>query len=447
MGQVESRHRPPSRASTAPVDAPRAGDEAELPPTAKPVDVPVDSQQIAAEDQDGRIPIAQSPYNLPQSNYTRPPRLPLPIEEEVHAPGSPIITPQDLSSPLDVNGVDGAIPRRTSVLSATTVDDDDIGEDPAFALETDPLAPTIPTTVEWTGPGDKVFVTGTFVNWERKFKMHKNEGRDGVYATLQLKPGTHHIKFLVDGNMVTADHLPTTVDWTNILVNYIEVVAPLPDSTEPQAPTPAVPMPIPGAAITAGQAEGTAEAASRPLDIRTTGTTSEHESGRRPSLQTPAAVDALPETSKDSSQQVTEREPSGPPPKQKLPRPRYTTQLPDFLHDLDKYNDTADERCQRAIGASMLLPQPPSLPMFMSKSILNGTTPHKDDASVMIMPNHTVLNHLATSSIKSGVLATSGTTRYKRKVSLEIPKVSLPTLIMILQFLTTIMYKPTSDDG
>jgi hypothetical protein len=53
----------------------------------------------------------------------------------------------------------------------------------------------------------------------------------------------------------------------------------------------------------------------------------------------------------------------------------------------------------------------------------------KDDASVLIMPNHTVLNHLATSSIKNKVLATSATTRYKRK------------------FLTTIMYKPTSETG
>jgi len=64
--------------------------------------------------------------------------------------------------------------------------------------------------------------------------------------------------------------------------------------------------------------------------------------------------------------------------------------------------------------------------MFLGKSILNGNMPHKDDASVLLMPNHTVLNHLATSSIKHGVLATSGTTRYKRK------------------FLTTIMYKPTT---
>ena len=70
------------------------------------------------------------------------------------------------------------------------------------------------------------------------------------------------------------------------------------------------------------------------------------------------------------------------------------------------------------------MPPPPGLPGFLGKSILNGTTPMKDDSSVLNMPNHTVLNHLATSSIKDAVLATSVTTRYQNK------------------YLTTIMYKP-----
>ncbi|OJD09557.1 hypothetical protein ACJ73_10226 [Blastomyces percursus] len=54
-------------------------------------------------------------------------------------------------------------------------------------------------------------------------------------------------------------------------------------------------------------------------------------------------------------------------------------------------------------------------------------TPMKDDSSVLNMPNHTTLNHLATSSIKNGVLATSVSTRYKAKC------------------VTTIVYKPTGD--
>ena len=31
----------------------------------------------------------------------------------------------------------------------------------------------VPTIIEWTAPGDKVYVTGTFVNWEKKFRLHR----------------------------------------------------------------------------------------------------------------------------------------------------------------------------------------------------------------------------------------------------------------------------------
>lgn len=66
------------------------------------------------------------------------------------------------------------------------------------------------------------------------------------------------------------------------------------------------------------------------------------------------------------------------------------------------------------------------LPLFLSRSILNGVLPVKDDNSVLTLPNHTVLNHLMTSSVKNGVLATSVTTRYKKKVSLPHGSMNLP---------------------
>ncbi len=103
----------------------------------------------------------------------------------------------------------------------------------------------------------------------------------------------------------------------------------------------------------------------------------------------------------------------------------YTAAIPRYLRDLDAPEGSrAHRRITRAMA--QLLPAPPALPGFLGRSILNssGTRP-KDDSSVLVMPNHTVLNHLATSSIKDGVLATSVTTRYQSK------------------YLTTIMYKPT----
>jgi hypothetical protein len=96
------------------------------------------------------------------------------------------------------------------------------------------------------------------------------------------------------------------------------------------------------------------------------------------------------------------------------PEKRYHSKIPQYLLDLDAPEESS--RFARANAATSNLPTPPTLPMFLSKSILNGTTPMKDDSSVLIMPNHTVLNHLATSSIKDNILATSATTRYKQKV-------------------------------
>jgi hypothetical protein len=132
------------------------------------------------------------------------------------------------------------------------------------------------------------------------------------------------------------------------------------------------------------------------------------------------------EKRKESEQELTEKQAAsqsatlspGPP-------KSYHRDIPRFLLDLDAPDDSP--ALIHANSVVNTLPSPPTLPMFLGKSILNGATPMKDDASVLIMPNHTVLNHLATSSIKNKVLATSATTRYKRK------------------FLTTIMYKPTSE--
>ncbi len=123
---------------------------------------------------------------------------------------------------------------------------------------------------------------------------------------------------------------------------------------------------------------------------------------------------------------------------------RYTSEIPEFLLDLDSPEES--QRYQRAAAAINSIPPPPSLPMFLGKSILNGSTPMKDDSSVLTMPNHTVLNHLATSSIKNNVLATSATTRYKRKVGPFLSK-KIFKIADGSKYVTTVMYKPTSENG
>jgi len=186
-------------------------------------------------------------------------------------------------------------------------------------------------------------------------------------TTLNLRPGTHHLKFIVDGEMRAADSLPTAVDFTNHLVNYIEI--------------------------------GVDDA--------------DHHSAVQPGTQTPQT---LPDSSKQDNSGDTEHHSHQKEEiEEEVPPGDFGFAIPQFLADLDKEEESpAYVQAANVIGDTAT---PPSLPLFLGKSILNGTTPMKDDSSVLNYPNHTVLNHLATSSIKNGVLATSVTTRYKRKVS------------------------------
>lgn len=187
-------------------------------------------------------------------------------------------------------------------------------------------------------------------------------------TTLYLRPGTHHLKFIVDGDMRASDNLPTAVDFTNHLVNYVEVG---PEDEHPTSPA-------------------SAPARVNPLQV----------------LPEPAS----PEHVEDNIKEAAEREG----PDEEVPAGDFRPIIPPFLVDLDKEEEgPAYQQAASIIGDA---PAPPSLPLLLGKSILNGTTPMKDDSSVLNYPNHTVLNHLATSSIKNGVLATSVTTRYKRKV-------------------------------
>jgi hypothetical protein len=174
--------------------------------------------------------------------------------------------------------------------------------------------------------------------------------------------------------MQCSPDLPTTVDFGNNLVNYIEVSADdLPRDT-----------------------------AAADLATGVTVTSAESKS-----VPTHPEAEAAEEEKAKSSKPAAKSKPV-------LPLNRYMSQVPQYLVDLDKAEDSA--AYQYAAAAIEKLPTPPSLPGFLGKPILNAATPMKDDNSVLTMPNHTVLNHLATSSIKNNVLAVSATTRYKRKV-------------------------------
>lgn len=154
----------PSPLPPQPIDVPPT--HARAPSTATTTSEPfspgaVDSSAMAMADYQPASP----------SQFSRPPRLPLPIEQEVHAPGSPILSPAEKSEmiqPMD----DIQLSRRASVLSGTTAEDDDMGDD-IGSLEPWAGASTVPALLEWREDGERVYVTGTFTGWDKKFRLHK----------------------------------------------------------------------------------------------------------------------------------------------------------------------------------------------------------------------------------------------------------------------------------
>lgn len=138
-----------------------------------PVRVPRGTDSRRQKGPDSQFEPSGPPRDLnyiAHSNLNFPPRLPLPIEEELHTPGSPIITPSGVPSDIREDDMEDLLPNRVATVSNTTLDEEDVGD------ELQPYPPadsrkTVPTLIEWKQGGNKVYVTGTFASWSRKFRM------------------------------------------------------------------------------------------------------------------------------------------------------------------------------------------------------------------------------------------------------------------------------------
>ncbi|KAI5803249.1 5'-AMP-activated protein kinase beta subunit, interation domain-containing protein [Geopyxis carbonaria] len=252
---------------------------------------------------------------------------------------------------------DGIRHARGSVESTVSMNEPDLPE-------TDVRA--IPTVVQWPYDGNKVYLTGTFCGWAKKYRLTQESNDSVLSAVVPIPPGTHHVKFLVDGEMRTSQAIPTAVDDTGILVNYLEVSA-----------------------------------------------------DDMPPLNRQTSIDCQDEM---KDQQTSTRIASSP----ILGSKCYTQQIPAYLRDFVEGSADDSEETKGVASYTEDGPPPPSLPMMLQKVILNANSQMKDDASVLTIPNHAVLNHLATSSIKNHILAVSATTRYRKK------------------YVTTLLYKAAS---
>lgn len=316
-----------------------------------------------------------------------------------------------------------------------------------------PNVPLLPIVVRWRGGGKEVFVTGTFANeWRSKILLRKNPqasaGKRAEYScVLHLAPGTHRLKFIVDDRWRVSRDLSTASDGEGNLTNYIEVAH--------QGPAHPGPLSAPGEDLLDGeqqrqkelqrqqheqhqeqqrkqeQKSGTAELGH---GHRATNDLIE-EARRAEALQRGDLLDVFGEDKVRAEECWTQEIPAS-----IIHAQEAEERVRDELEraaaeeeDARRRGGTKNrQRSQSASGSARrrhvddddddgenAIPAPPTLPRQLEKAILNSAPAAAagsvDDKSVLPAPNHAVLHHLTASAIKSGVIATGCTVRYRKK--------------------------------
>ncbi|KAH7336966.1 5'-AMP-activated protein kinase beta subunit, interation domain-containing protein [Rhizoctonia solani] len=286
-----------------------------------------------------------------------------------HAPPSSLVARQIVSTPPPIvsSPPKRRSPKKTGEHIYSTIPlGVSKGKARADTPSTTPSTTLIPTRICWRGDGIRVELAGTFDrDWQGRRTLVWDPSSRAHVTTLDLRPGTYRLKFIVDDQWKCSDHLPTAVDDVGNLVNYIEVsdeafgevlgwekgLTGAPDHLPPWTSE------IPPLLVQAAQLE-------------------ENYLARRgePDCPSPPLIPHPPAL------------------------PRHLEKV--ILNARTTGNASAASGVGKPTVASM-----------------GGVGPAggADDNSVLPVPNHVVLNHLGTSAIKGGVLAVGTTTRYHRK--------------------------------
>ncbi|KAF9582101.1 galactose metabolism- protein [Lunasporangiospora selenospora] len=218
----------------------------------------------------------------------------------------------------------------------------------------------VPTIITWSQGGTNVYVTGTFNNWKQKVRLNKSNS--DFSTILNLLPGTHRIKFIVDDEWKCSTELPAATDAEGNLVNFLEVADEEQDELEGTHGSYTDQIPLYAQSNTSSPGSSSGSDQILPLTaIQSQG----QERGR-------ASTTSSSQESSPSSSRIFDSE------------------------------------------SPASIEPPPALPPHLEKVILNNM-PSKEDNSVLPVPNHVVLNHLYACSVKEGVLSISVTARYRKK--------------------------------
>jgi hypothetical protein len=258
-------------------------------------------------------------------------------------------------------------------------------------------------------------------------------------------PGTHHIKFIVDDNWKLAQDLPTAVDDDGSLANYVSVPAPAGPSA-PASPPPTSSIRTPhqisfwSQSSDAGPVIAFDEGWTSVIPQELTAAAREEEVYlANPAAGTAPNIPPAPVLPRHLDKLILNARVGAPPPAPVKDR-RHRTRSRHGELGMSKPEPEEPSAptsshipVTTASGTDVSAarhghPNPPSHSPV--RTLVGGSTATPalgtnaaalaDDASVLPVPSHVVLQHLSTSAIRNGVLAVGNTTRYKKKVRYRI---------------------------
>lgn len=258
---------------------------------------------------------------------------------------------------------------------------------------------TIPVDIKWVQGGEKVYVTGSFTGWRKMIGLVKQP--DGNFLiTLGLPVGTHRFRFVIDNELRFSDFLPTATDQMGNFVNYIEVTpdhiySHLADQENQQAEP------------EHAQTRAESQSVSRKSSISRTTTRSDSMWGLTNDDDDMGNGYSRyhDEENSDATSQFNNI-------------PQYINDIPPIFTDpkvMEQYYVAIDKQSKVQSGQQQAWLHPPQIPPHLEHVILNSFSAEDNNSGALPIPNHVVLNHLATTSIKHNTLAVASIVRYKRK--------------------------------
>lgn len=335
-----------------------------------------------------------------------------------------------------------------SVVGSASAVDSAAGSVPGSgAISSNPAL--VPVEIKWVNlqkqPIGKVSIIGLFSNWRDVIKLKRLQLYPNEYSTtVRLPLGVHKLLYIVNNEYRVLDQLPTATDQEGIFFNWFEVLDPHRLFNQSQHPHSDASSGYDANIIqVAGQYDALLiQKKSNSFLSRVT----------REEKDLPQHVEVVPDAGELEEQFVPYLSHSELSLGQERTQPEeeFSSEIPEMFVNYDYF---------KTMAPNYELPEPPQLPAHLNNVLLNKMSsnqlqnhaqniPHVGDSKRPLLrradssyyasnkeayhqsiPNHVILNHLMTTSIRNGVLTVACITRYSGK------------------FVTQIMHSPTAGMG